>query len=142
MIDAAVAQLAPELGFKPACAAAGRARATYYRRRPGAPPRPPASRPRRPQPRELSEGERQRVLGLLHSERFVDQAPPSVYATLLGEGIYLCSVPTMYRILRAAGEVRESGAPRLSIPPTSSPNCWPPAPIRCGRRTSPSCWVR
>jgi putative transposase len=30
-----------------------------------------------------------------------------VYATLLDSGIYLCSVPTMYRVLRSFGEVRE-----------------------------------
>jgi putative transposase len=107
MIDGAVAELGPEVGIKAACAAAGRARATYYRRRPGAPPRPPASRSRRPQPRALSEVEREWVLTTLHSERFVDAAPPTVYATLLDEGIYLCSVPSMYRILRAQGEVRE-----------------------------------
>jgi len=47
------------------------------------------------------------VLGVLHHERFVDQAPAIVYATLLDEGLYLCSVPTMYRLLRAAREVRE-----------------------------------
>jgi putative transposase len=37
----------------------------------------------------------------------VDQAPATVYATLLDEGRYLCSVPTMYRLLRAEGEVHE-----------------------------------
>jgi putative transposase len=47
------------------------------------------------------------VLGLLHHERFVDQAPATIYATLLDEGRYLCSVPTMYRLLRAQGEVHE-----------------------------------
>ena len=55
----------------------------------------------------MSAAERAAVLGVLHHERFVDQAPASVYATLLDEGRYLCSVPTMYRLLRAAGEVRE-----------------------------------
>ena len=30
-----------------------------------------------------------------------------MYATLLDSGIYLCSVPTMYRVLRSRGEVRE-----------------------------------
>jgi len=44
------------------------------------------------------------VLDVLHSERFVDHAPEAVYATLLDEGVYLCSVPTMYRLLRARGE--------------------------------------
>jgi putative transposase len=44
---------------------------------------------------------------VLHHERFIDQAPASIYATLLDEGRYLCSVPTMYRVLRAEDEVRE-----------------------------------
>ena len=37
----------------------------------------------------------------------VDQAPASVCANLLDEGRYLCSVPTMYRLLRTEDEVRE-----------------------------------
>jgi putative transposase len=44
---------------------------------------------------------------VLHEDRFVDQAPASIYATLLDDGRYLCSVPTMYRVLRAEDEVRE-----------------------------------
>lgn len=44
---------------------------------------------------------------MLHSERFVDQSPAEIYATLLDEGRYLCSVRTMYRILEAEDEVRE-----------------------------------
>ena len=69
----------------------------------GASTEPAAPRPidRAPQPRALSETER------LHHERFVDQAPASIYANLLDEGRYLCSVPTMYRVLRAEDEVRE-----------------------------------
>jgi hypothetical protein len=47
------------------------------------------------------------VLATLHSERFIGAAPPTVYPTLLDEGIYLCSVLSIYRILRAQGEVRE-----------------------------------
>ena len=43
----------------------------------------------------------------VHSERFVDKAPAHVWATLLDEGTYYCSVRTMYRILAAHGEVRE-----------------------------------
>jgi putative transposase len=41
---------------------------------------------------------------VLHEQRFWDAAPASVYATLLDEGRYLCSIATMYRLLRAAGE--------------------------------------
>ncbi len=62
---------------------------------------------RRQQPRALSHAERAEVLGVLHEERFVDQAPATIYATLLDEGRYVCSVPTMYRVLRAEDEVRE-----------------------------------
>lgn len=42
-------------------------------------------------------------------------APPSVYATLLDEGTYLASVPTIYRILRSVNEVRERR--RLAVHP-------------------------
>ena len=108
MIDQAIAELAPVVGTTAACAAVGRARATHYRWHRKSPPRPrPAPKPPRPQPRALSEEERQGVLEVLRSERFVDMAPPEAYATLLDEGIYLASVPTMYRILRSVDEVRE-----------------------------------
>jgi len=62
---------------------------------------------RRPHPRALSAAERQAVLDILHEARFVDQAPTEVYAILLDEGRYLCSIRTMYRILAANAEVRE-----------------------------------
>ena len=47
---------------------------------------------------------------MLHSERFVDQSPAEVHATLLEEETYLCSPRTMYRVLAAAHEVRERRA--------------------------------
>ncbi|MGH3588301.1 MAG: IS3-like element ISAar44 family transposase, partial [Pseudonocardia sp.] len=56
---------------------------------------------------KLSLAERTRVLEVLDSEEFVDQAPLQVYATLLERGQYLCSVSTMYRILAEAGQVSE-----------------------------------
>jgi putative transposase len=108
MIDEAIGELTPVVGTTAACAAVGRARGSYYRAHRKSPPRPrPEPKPPRPQPRALSEQERQGVLEVLHSERFVDMAPPEVFATLLDEGVYLASVPTMYRILRAEDEVRE-----------------------------------
>jgi len=88
------------------CASVGVSRPSFYRRqRPARPPRP---RPVRvAPPRALGAGERQGVLDVLHSERFVDQSPAEVHATLLEEQTYLCSPRTMYRILADAGEVRE-----------------------------------
>ena len=43
----------------------------------------------------------------LHSERFRDKAPAEGYATLLDEGVYLCSIRTMHRILAESGELKE-----------------------------------
>ncbi len=80
-------------------------RSTYYRIS-----KPLAEKPKiaRPKPRRsLSDTERQRVLDVLHEERFMDKAPAEVYAKLLDEGVYLCSISTMYRILRANKEVKE-----------------------------------
>jgi transposase InsO family protein len=48
---------------------------------------------------KLSVLERRRVLEVLTSDRFVDLAPLQIYAHLLDEGRYLCSVSTMYRVL-------------------------------------------
>lgn len=44
---------------------------------------------------------------MLHSEEYCDLAPAQVWARLLDDGIYLCSISTMYRLLAAAGENRE-----------------------------------
>ncbi len=107
MVDQTIAELAPIVGKRAACAALGRSRATYYRRHRRSPPPPRQPRAQTPQPRALSQTERSQVLGILHEQRFVDQAPATIYATLLDEGRYVCSVPTMYRVLRAADEVHE-----------------------------------
>jgi transposase InsO family protein len=58
-------------------------------------------------PRALTGAQRQAVLDLLRAPRFADQAPAEIYATLLDEGIYHCSVRTMYRLLGRNGEIRE-----------------------------------
>jgi len=103
----AIEIIAPDVGVKPACEAFGISRAGLYRRR--AISNRAASVPqRRPAPpRTLSSEEREEVLGILHSERFQDKAPHEVYATLLDEGAYHCSIRTMYRILGENAEVKE-----------------------------------
>lgn len=67
----------------------------------------PVAGPGRTPVNRLSLAERSRVLKVLDSAEFVDQAPLQVYATLLERGQYLCSVSTMYRILAEAGQVTE-----------------------------------
>ncbi len=91
------------------CQSVGLSRAAFYRRRRPGPPGTPALS-RTPSPRALAANERQAILDTLHSERFVDQSPAEVYATLLEEATYLGSVRTMYRVLAAAHEVRERRA--------------------------------
>ena len=77
-------------------------RATFYRRRETKQIKP------RPTPaRALSSEERNAVLEQLNSQRFADQSPRQVYAKLLDEGDYLCSVRTMYRILQDSQSTRE-----------------------------------
>ena len=58
-------------------------------------------------PHALSESEKAEVLALLQANRFMDCSPRQVYHTLLDEGVCLCSVSTMYRILRENSQVRE-----------------------------------
>jgi len=74
---------------------------------------PPSTKPR--SPRALSAEQRRAVLDRLREPRFADLAPAEIYATLLDEGTYQCSIPlgalapgrTMYRILTKHGAVRE-----------------------------------
>jgi len=103
----AVKQLAPTLGTLPACSAIGLPRATWYRAHPKSTRKPAPPRPRPKPERALLGPERQKVLETLHEPRFIDSAPAEVWATLLDEGSYLCSVRTMYRILSDHQEVKE-----------------------------------
>lgn len=123
---AATEQLAADLGnVSQACAALGVARAGLYRQRR---PRGVGQARSRPTPaRALSPVERQSVLDVLHEERFADLAPPQVYAELLGEGQFLCSIRTMYRILEAKQEVKERRAIRRH-PPAAKPSLVATAP--------------
>jgi putative transposase len=90
---------------KQACELLGASRATRYRRL-----RPPVLGPPVPRPappNALSEAERQQILDVLRSEEYCDLAPAQIWARLLDDGTYLCSVSTMYRLLALAGENRE-----------------------------------
>jgi putative transposase len=98
-------ELAQETPERTLCTALGTSRSTLRRRLRG-PQEPKPTAPRRV-PRALGEDERASVLAALHSERFADLAPAAIHAILLEDGIYLCSVSTMYRLLRANQEVRE-----------------------------------
>lgn len=103
-------QLAVLVGRAAACRATGLPRSSWYKahRRSPTPDKPaPIPHAQRRQPRALSEAERARVLQMLNSEEFVDEAPATIWAKLLDAGVYHCSVATMYRILREHDQVRE-----------------------------------
>jgi putative transposase len=102
----AVEEMAPQIGTAMACRSLGVCRATVYRRRRPKPRRQEVT-PRPKPSRSLSDQERRQVLEVLHSEPFADQAPAEVYAALLDQNRYLCSIRTMYRILDEEQEVRE-----------------------------------
>lgn len=120
MIEQAFTALEEVLDTKNACELTGTSRASLYRRR-NPKPRPAGPRlPRPTPPNALTGEERHEVLEILNSYRFADKAPPQVWATLLDEGLYLCSISTMYRLLRAEDGVRERRAqarhPARTIP--------------------------
>ena len=123
---AAVTELATTVGTRAACCALFAPRASYYRDRRAA--RFPAAPPLRPRPsRALSPAERETVLAHLHGERFQDRSPAAVYATLLDEGHYYCSIRTMHRFLKQEGESRER-RDQLTHPPYKKPELLATAP--------------
>ncbi|MRH93635.1 IS3 family transposase [Nocardia sp. SYP-A9097] len=95
-------------GTRRAAVLTGLVRSTANRRRKAAVS--PSSAVPQPVPdpaNKLSEFERRRILEVLGSPEFVDLAPLQVFAQLLDEGTYLCSVSTMYRVLRENKQVTE-----------------------------------
>ena len=96
--------LSKDVGIKPACDALAVSRAGFYRWKN---PEEEKNSIRPVSSLALAPCEQQQVLDTLHNERYADKAPQEVYASLLDDGRYLCSVRTMYRILEANKEVKE-----------------------------------
>jgi len=51
--------------------------------------------------------EKQAILGVMNSDSYMDRTPYEIYASRLDEGEYLCSIRTMYRILKENDQVKE-----------------------------------
>jgi putative transposase len=118
----AVVSLSNDVGVRIACDALTVPRASFYRWK-----RPREKAMSRLSPLALSPQERQAVLSVLHDQRFMDKAPRELYAGLLDQGTYLCSIRTMYRILQSHGEIRERRN-QLSHPPYQRPELLATAP--------------
>lgn len=95
-------QLSGKINVSAACQALGAPRSSFYRAKKTA-----KSATHTTPLRALNPAEKMEVREVLNSERFQDQAPREVYATLLDEGTYFCHWRTMYRILEESDEVRE-----------------------------------
>jgi putative transposase len=150
MMAAAVALPAGSGLTTAVCAALAVSRASVLRHRAALTAPPPTAKPRRPSARALPDIERNQVLAQLRSARFADQTPTEVFATLLDEGTYLCSIRTMYRILGSQGEAVERRRQRrhpvyqkpelLAEAPNQVWSCTALTVIACNHRkgTSPS----
>ena len=130
----AVNSLAPNVGMARACATLGVNRTGVYRadaRRRHLAISPAIPSPRPAAPLAFDDTERQAVIAVLCSERFADCAPPTIYATLLDEGIYVGSVRTC--IAGSPTKAKPvSDAINSGIPPTPNLNCWQYRPTRYG----------
>jgi putative transposase len=102
-----VNELAAHVPLVRACPALAVPRSTFYRLQQPVPAVPSSPRPKTRSPRALGDIETAKVLNLLNSERFQDDAPREMYATLLDEGIYVCHWRSMYRILAENEQVSE-----------------------------------
>ena len=106
--------------LRPACAQIGLSERTVQRwQRPaagggggGGDLRASARRIATPPPNRLSDTERQAALALLNSDEFKDLAPSQVVPRLADQGRFVASESTLYRLLRAAGQLTHRRAER------------------------------
>lgn len=132
--DQRPAGLSENLACQTLCISRSAARRDWQRRQFCGPPRPRRSaRQHAKQPRALSTQEREVVHLTLNSDTFCEQPPMQVYYRLLEFGIYLCSISTMHRVLRAVdqnGERRQqrekqhNAVPQLRASKPHEVWCW------------------
>jgi len=115
-VTAVIDERPKRLPLASACRALGLNRSTVYARQredlDEAERQRRRSRKASDQPRALSETERRETRQTLYSESYCDQPPAEIHAALLEQGRYLCSVSSMYRLLRADRAVGERRAQR------------------------------
>lgn len=107
--DAFTSLLALAMTVTHACRLTGKSRATHYRRvNPPAARADPIPHALRAKPSStLSEAERQDVLAVINTAAYQSLSICQIWARELDEDRYHCSMSSMYRIARAAGQSRE-----------------------------------
>jgi transposase InsO family protein len=91
-----------DLSVELLCDALGVPRSSWYRWK-----KPAEHQNRGTSHRRLSAEDETYILATVNSERFCDMSPGEIHATLLDEGVYLCSERTMYRILERNSQNRQ-----------------------------------
>jgi putative transposase len=123
-----LAARSPHVSVRSACGVLGIARHTLYPRDKVQAQCTASPQAARAHPRALSADEQQQVYAVLHSDRFIDQSPRQICATLQSEGQVIASPSTFYRMLARADEstprvaqrpAQQHAVPRLSA---SAPN--------------------
>lgn len=102
----AITELSSVTGPTAACKHLAMSRSTYYHRL-----QPRVTMPsvivRPSPPHTLTDDERQIILDVAHSDRFINASPAEIVYVLIDEGIYIASERTFYRVLADNGEIRE-----------------------------------
>jgi putative transposase len=110
--------LTPHIGIVAACRLTGRSRATHHRRLHPATPR--TRKPRSAPASALSADERAAILKLMNTGEYAELPPAQIWARELDAGRHHCSISTMYRILRTAGQAgerrRQATHPAKAVP--------------------------
>lgn len=133
-MNAAVDAWTPRIGETRACEAFATSPRTRRRRRAQAEGRatPRASRASgcgRVLPAwRIPDAERERIVALLCEPRFCDLAPAQIYHRLLDDGVYVCSIRQMYRLLNEKGLVRDRRRGHKRSPGYAAPQVKATAP--------------
>jgi IS30 family transposase len=98
-----------------------------------------AAAQRRTPANALTADERAQVLALVNRPAFADLSPQQIVPRLADQGEYLASESTIYRILRAEGQLTHRGQARPPTHRRPAPPRWSRrVPIRFGLGTSPT----
>ena len=107
--------------IKYACEVMGVTRSHYYKRLNEPVAKTPKRKTKVPPRNQITPEERSEIVRILCSERYANLSPYQAYFQLLDEGVYLCSIRSMYRILHEHGLVRERRNIRRHGPKRSKP---------------------